>query len=168
MGDCWPLGILDHGKQGVLEDGDRVRISNVARNPNGDEKCVTTDLKPRDYFSASKGDGSPIDRLKQLVDAEPQIETLNSDFLRYVFNEQRAYNRLKKINPVRNSKVDEKIVSTNQKLRNYFSASKGNEPPIDRLKQLVDANPQLKTLNSNQVRYIFDEEREWMRQNVGH
>jgi hypothetical protein len=93
MGDCWPLSLVDRGKQGVLEEGDRVKISNVERNKKNEEKCVATLKSPRDYFSAAKGEGAPLDRLKELVNAEPQIRTVSSNLLQFIFDEQREWMR---------------------------------------------------------------------------
>ena len=90
--DCWPLGVLDKGKLGVLEEGDRVQTRKVGKDSKNNESCVVTLSKPRDYFS-SKGDRSPMDRLKDLVEAEPQIRTVQPQLLRYIFDQQRDWLR---------------------------------------------------------------------------
>jgi len=91
--DCWPLELLDKGKMGTLEDGDRVRVKEV-KTEKGKEKCVVASTaKPRDYFSANSGDKSPIDRLKELVEAEPKVRTVNPQLLKYIFDQQREWYR---------------------------------------------------------------------------
>lgn len=91
--DCWPLGLLDRGRKNVLEDGDRIQVREVVKNGKGGEKCVTTSVRPRDYFSGKTGDRSPMDRLKELVEAEPEVRTVNSGLLRYLFDQQRIWLR---------------------------------------------------------------------------
>ena len=88
---CWPLGILDRGKKGTLEEGDRILKREESRNPKA--KCLVTSLKPLDYFSGGAGDQSPLDRLRVLVEAEPQIRTVNPELLRHIFDQQREWLR---------------------------------------------------------------------------
>jgi hypothetical protein len=91
--DCWPLGLLDRGKKNVLEEGDRIQVREVVRDGKGGEKCVTSLARPKDYFSGNAGDRSPMDRLKDLVEAEPEVRTVNPVFLRYLFDQQRIWLR---------------------------------------------------------------------------
>jgi hypothetical protein len=91
--DCLPLELLDRGHKNVLEEGDRIQVRDAVSDGKGGEKCVTTLSKPRDYFSGNAGDRSPMDRLTELVNADPEVLDVAPRFMRYVFNQQRIWLR---------------------------------------------------------------------------
>ncbi len=91
--ECWPLGIVDKGKKGTLEDADRIVVRSEVPGDKGETKCSAKQFKPRDYFSAGSGGETPMDRLKALVDGEPQVRTVNPALLQYIFDQQREWYR---------------------------------------------------------------------------